>query len=426
MRILFFSGIVPYPPHGGVLQRNFNLVRELKRQGADVHLLAFHHPNELPHGAPLEHSKQVLGEFCEAVEYGELWPKKSKLHMLTSLGIAAFSRDPFAVRAHYSPFFARRVRELTASGRFDVVHLDSVSFAPYAQLAHGVPVLCTHQNVESQLFARRAGHERGWLRRSYVARQARVLERLERKTCGRYANNIMVSDDDARTLRGLCPQARTAVIANGVDTEYFTPREGGTEPTLIFTGSMRMFANNDAVRWFLEEIWPAVKARVPNARFIAIGRQPSGFALDYAARDPSVEVPGFVDDVRPWVARAAVYVVPMRVGGGTRLKVLDAMAQGKAIVSTRLGAEGIHMEDGVHYAAADQPRDFAAAITRLLGDAAVRARLGHAARERAESKYSWPALGRQLLEVYAQAARNARTVSSTQDSLQTPAGVGNP
>src|SRR5262245_50442193 len=125
MRILYVSGIIPYPPHGGVLQRNFNLLRELKRHGAAVHLLAFHHPNELPHGAPLEHSKQVLAEFCEAVEYGELWPKKSKLHMLVSLGLATFSRDPFAVRAHYSPWLARRVRELAASGRFDLVHLDS-------------------------------------------------------------------------------------------------------------------------------------------------------------------------------------------------------------------------------------------------------------------------------------------------------------
>lgn len=423
MRVLFFSGIVPYPPHGGVLQRNFNLVRELKRHGVAVHLLAFHHPNELPHGAPLEHSKQVLGELCEAVEYVELWPKKSKLHMLVSLGLAAFSRNTFAERAHYSPWAARRLGELTASGRFDVVHLDSVSFASYAHLTHGVPVVCNHHNIESQLFERRAERERGWLRRAYVARQARMLRRLEQDTCTQYADNIMVSEDDARLMRQLCPQARTSVVANGVDTEYFTPRAGGADndrPTIIFTGSMRMFANDDAVRWFLSEIWPGVKAQVPAARFIAIGKQPSAFALDYASRDPSVEVPGFVDDVRPSVARAALYVVPMRVGGGTRLKVLDAMAQGKAIVSTRLGAEGIHINAGEHFAEADAPGEFIAAVVRLLGDAAERARLGSAARARAEQEYSWTVLGRQLHEVYARAARRPQegTVASAIVSAQ--------
>ncbi len=407
MRVLFFSGIVPWPPHGGVLQRNFNLVRELKRHGVAVHLLAFHHPNELPHGAPLEQSKQVLGELCEAVEYVELWPKKSKLHMLAALGLAAFSRNTFAERAHYSPWAAKRLGELTASGRFDVVHLDSVSFAGYAHLTNGVPVVCNHHNIESQLFERRAEREKGWARRSYVARQARMLRRLEQETCARYADNIMVSEDDARLLRELCPQARTSVVANGVDTDYYTPRDGGVEPVIIFTGSMRMFANSDAVRWFLEEIWPGVKAQVPNARFIAIGRQPNAFAVEYAARDPAVEVPGFVDDVRPWVARAAVYVVPMRVGGGTRLKVLDAMAQGKAIVQTRIGAEGIRIDAGTHYAAADQPGEFIEAVVRLLGDAQERARLGRAARERAEQEYSWTVLGRRLHEVYSRAAGSA-------------------
>jgi glycosyltransferase involved in cell wall biosynthesis len=164
---------------------------------------------------------------------------------------------------------------------------------------------------------------------------------------------------------------------------------------------MNMFANRDAVEWFLEAVWPTVKARVPGVRFYAIGQRPSPQVLAAAARDEAVLAPGHVPDIRPWVEKAAVYVVPMRVGGGTRLKVVDAMAQGKAIVSTTLGAEGIEGEDGVHFVLADDPQAFADRVVDLLGRPEERRRLGDAARGRAESHYAWRALGEQLSDAYA-------------------------
>lgn len=408
MRILYVTQIVPYPPHGGVLQRGFNLLRELGARH-EVHLLAFHHRDELPPGAAVEQSKRELGNFCRAVEYFNLWPKRSAIHRVVCLAAAALHPVPFSVLAHRSRHLSERLAEICrGADRPDVVHLDTIALAPYAGDCGTIPVVLAHHNIESQLMQRRAEFERGWLRRGYVAREAVKLRRLEAQIAGSFMANITVSAADAVELRAICPDAVTEVIPNGVDTHYFTPRRGEETATLIFTGGMNMFANRDGVDWFLETVWPAVKARVPEARFVAIGQRPSERLQVAAARDRAVEAPGFVQDVRPAVAQAAVYIVPLRVGGGTRLKVLDAMAQGKAIVSTTLGAEGIEVRDGEHLVLADDARAFADRVVELLQCPDERLRLGDSARRQAEVKYSWAILGERLAGVYARAIERAR------------------
>jgi glycosyltransferase involved in cell wall biosynthesis len=408
MRILFVTQIVPYPPHGGVLQRGYNLLRELGR-AHEVHLLAFHHPDELPPGEAVERSRAELGRFCSAVEYFELWPKKSAAHRILGLGMAALHPEPFSVLAQRNQALSRRIAELCNGGpRPDIVHLDTIGLVPFARHCAGVPTVLAHHNIESQLMHRRAEHERGAPQRFYVELQARRLRRYEARECGRFPLNITVSAADAALLGQICPGVRTVVIPNGVDTDYFQPRWGNETPALIFTGGMNMFANRDAMEWFLEAVWPIIKARVPGVRFYAVGQRPSPRVLEVAARDEAVEAPGHVPDVRPWVEKAAIYVVPMRVGGGTRLKVVDAMAQGKAIVSTSLGAEGIEGEDGVHFVLADDAEAFAGRVIELLGQPAERRRLGEAARARAESHYAWRTLGDRLGDAYARVVAEHR------------------
>jgi glycosyltransferase involved in cell wall biosynthesis len=399
MRILFVTQIVPYPPHGGVLQRGFNLLRELGREN-DVHLLAFHHPDELPFGEPLERSRVELGKFCRNVEYFELWPKKSKLHKLVAFAAGAVYPKPFSELAHRNSALARRLAELCSGpSPPDIVHLDTIALAPYRKYCGDVPCVLAHHNIESQLMARRADFETSAAARAYVASQTRKLVDFEKKYSASFPLNIVVSEADAVTLKRLCPGARTAAIPNGVDTEYFTARDGA-ETAVAYTGGMNMFANRDAVDWFLDDIWPRLKVLAPETKFFAIGQRPSEKLVAAVARDPNVLAPGFVDDVRPWVARTGVYVVPLRVGGGTRLKMVDAMAQGKAIVATTLGAEGIDGENGKHFILADDPADFAAATARLLRAPAERARLGAAARARAEETYAWRKLGARLADEY--------------------------
>jgi sugar transferase (PEP-CTERM/EpsH1 system associated) len=409
MHILYVTQIVPYPPHGGVLQRGYNLLRELGREHR-VRLLAFHHPDELPPGEAVETSRRELRSFCEDVEYFRLWPKRSRLHTAAALATSIAYQKPFSVLAQRNARLHRRLQELCRGpDRPDIVHLDTIALAPYASDCAGVPCVLAHHNVESQLMHRRGEHERGLAARAYVRSQARRLERYEAETCNRFAVNVMVSDADARMLAGISAGARTAVVPNGVDTHYFTPRGDQQTPTVIFTGGMNMFANRDAVEWFLDDVWPEVLREVSEARFVAIGQRPSPKILAMAARDPSVSVPGHVPDVRPWVGPAAVYVVPMRVGGGTRLKVLDAMAQGKALVATNLGAEGIEAEDGRHLVLADTASDFARRVVELLRDPERRHELGEAARQRAEERYAWPVIGRRLVEAYTMAIEASRT-----------------
>jgi glycosyltransferase involved in cell wall biosynthesis len=400
MRILYVTQIVPYPPHGGVLQRGFHLLRELGRRN-DVHLLAFHHRDELPSGESVDRSKRELGKFCSAIEYFDLWPKRSMAHRFIALAGAVLHPDPFSFVAHRSRALARRIATICSeSPRPDVVHLDTIALAPYLRWCHEVPVVLAHHNIESQLMGRRSDFEQGILQRAYIRREASKLRRSEATYCGRFPLNITVSDADAMELRSICPGAVTAVVPNGVDISYFAPRAEMETQTVVFAGGMGMFANRDGVDWFLESVWPLVTERMPGTRFLAIGRRQSSRLLEAATRDGRIESPGFVEDIRPSVASCAVYVVPLRVGGGTRLKVLDAMAQGKAIVSSTVGAEGIDVKDGEHLLIADGASSFAERVVELLRDPGRRRQLGNAARGLAVEKYSWEILGERLEAAY--------------------------
>jgi sugar transferase (PEP-CTERM/EpsH1 system associated) len=408
---LFLSQIVPYPPHGGVLQRGYNLLRELGRR-ATVDLLAFVHPDELRTAAKVEESRRALGQFCNRVEYFPLWAKTSEAHKFAALGASALSPLPFAVIAHRSSAFQRAVDQALGTAQYDIVHVDTVALSQFVNLNESTtPIVLTHHNVESVLMERRARVEKGWLARTYLMRETAKLQSYERQTSRLFDVNIVVSPQDGDMLSSLVPGVRTALVPNGVDTTYFTPDADAETPALIYTGGMNMFANRDAVEYFLNEIWPLIRERVPGVRFFAVGQDPSRDILRAAETDSSVVVTGYVDDIRPYVRQAAVYAVPLRVGGGTRLKVLDAMAMGKAMVSTSLGCEGIAARSGEHLITADTPTAFADAAVALLNDASRRRALGAAARRLVEQKYAWSVVGDQLLDAYRTAAVRQKQAS---------------
>jgi sugar transferase (PEP-CTERM/EpsH1 system associated) len=405
---------VPYPPHGGVLQRGYNIIRELGRWSR-VHLLAFVHPDVLPTPDTLEESRRVLGGLCETVEYFDLWPKRSPAHKAAALAGGLLSTVPFSVVAHGSAGFRTSVQRAIGGSRFDVIHVDTIALTPFVDLgpARPAPTVLTHHNIESQLMERRSEVEARRLARWFLAREARKLAAYESAVSPAYDVNIFMSAQDQALLERRVPGVRGAVVPNGVDVAYFTPDGSEPEPSLIYTGGMNMFANRDAVVFFLEEIWPAVAAAVPQARFYAVGQDPPREVEAMAARDPRVVVTGYVDDIRPYVRRAAVYVVPLRVGGGTRLKVLDAMASGKAIVSTSIGCEGLDVTPGAHLLVADSPEEFVRTTVTLLTDRARQRALGDAARARVEERYAWPVVGTQLRRAYEAAiARRAGEASA--------------
>lgn len=405
MKVLFLSQIVPYPPHGGVLQRGYNIVRQAGSK-AELHLLAFVHPDVLKSEQAIDESRSVLSRFCASIEYFPLWAKHSPLAKSAALGMSLFSRQPFSVIAHRSETFGRYVREHLRSTRFDVVHADTLALAQFVDPRGPTPSLLTHHNIESMLMARRADVETRLPAKWFLERETAKLESAERALAPLFDINVVMSHLDGHTLQQRVPGVRTAVVPNGVDTEYFEGLSVDDGPVLIYTGGMNMFANRDAVLFFLRDVWPAVKARVPGVRFFAVGQDPPAELQAIADDDGQVTVTGYVDDIRPYVRKASVYIVPLRVGGGTRLKVLDAMAMGKAMVSTSIGCEGITLTPGEHLLVADDAAGFAEQTVALLTDPVRRRVLGQAARRQVETLYAWPVVGTQLFDAY----REARAV----------------
>jgi glycosyltransferase involved in cell wall biosynthesis len=283
---------------------------------------------------------------------------------------------------------------------FDLVHVDTLGLVPYVHALGNIPVVLNHHNVESQMMARRAERDRSWVRRQYFRREAGKLTRMERAVCPDVTLNLVVSALDADRLRGVSPGSRVRVVSNGVDTEYFRPRAGAQSRrfSLIFVGGMNWYPNRDAVLYFLKEVWPLLREEQPERTLTVVGQDPPP-ELTSAMRDPRVHAPGFVDDVRPYLDSAETYVCPIRDGGGTRLKILDALSMGKPLVATGVAVEGLGLSEGIHFLRAESPEDYVRALRRL-NEPGLRQRLAAAGRAFVESRYRWEVIGKDLLEAY--------------------------
>jgi len=254
-------------------------------------------------------------------------------------------------------------------------------------------VLC-HHNIESNLMFRKSAQQKNTLAKFYIYLQALKLRRAERRYTQDFAANTVVSDMEALELTRLYPKANVFTVDNGTDTEYFAPkRDLSTTPySLIYIGGMTWYPNKDAMIHFCSSLFPKIKAQVPQATMTVIGKKPAKEVLAIAKNDPAISVLGFVDDIRENMAKAQIYVVPIRIGGGTRLKILDALAMGKAIVSTAVGAEGIDVEHNKDIVIAANDKDFIDQVVALLTDLNRCQALEKASRETAVSKYSWQAI----------------------------------
>ena len=399
MNILFLSPIVPYPPHGGVLQRNYNIIRQMSKH-FNVYLMAFIHPDILTTQSSIKKSYLELKKICSEVEYFGLWPKKSPLHKLTAFSLGLFYPKPFSVFAYRSPIFRKRMDFIIAQNHIDAVHFDTIGLASYRDTVLNKPSILVHHNIESMLMHRRAGVEKNVLKNFYLRLQAKRLGKYEQRQSIKFNYNIMMSENDAILLKASAPQSQTYIIPNGVDTDYYRPSPGNEQEALVYTGGLNMFANKDAVIFFLKRIWPTIKAKKPTCRFFIIGQDPPPELNELESKDSSIIVTGYVDDVRPYVSSASVYIVPLRVGGGTRLKVLDGLAQGKAIVSTSIGCEGIEVTHGENIVIADDPGEFAHRVIDLLENKKDRSRLGKAGRQFVKDNYSWGTIGIDIKNFY--------------------------
>lgn len=401
--LLFLCQTLPYPPDGGVWIRTYNLLRVLAREYS-LRLLCFERAVSARDGYAYDLRANVaaLAELGD-VEVFPIPQRHSRARFVadhlrslaTGRVFTHYLYDSAAVRARVRA----AVRGDGGGGGYDLVHVDSLDLSRYLPLLRGLPVACTHHNVESELLRRRSRAEGSAVVRRYAAHQARLMEAAEREWCPRVALNVVVSEADAAALRRLAPGARYVVVPNGVDVDAFRPGREQAGGGLVFVGGANWFPNRDALDYFCRDILPGLRRTRPELRVTWVGAAREDDRRRYRA-EHGVELTGYVDDVRSLVQAAECFIVPLRVGGGSRLKILDAWAMGKAVVSTAVGCEGLAAEDGRNILVADDAAAFAAAIEQVLGDAALRGRLGRAARATAERRYAWETVGAGLVTAY--------------------------
>ncbi len=307
-------------------------------------------------------------------------------------------RAPYAVSKFTHPAVQTTVARWLSSGRFDVAVCDFLSASANFPARLPVPCVLFQHNVESSLWQRMAAMESNPIKKLSFTIESAKMTRYERATLGRFHHVIAVSEHDRRQMLQMNPASEITVVPTGVDTQKFNvaPASSAQPPRVVFTGSMDWEPNVDAVDYFCAEIWPRIRAEFPDAIFQIVGRNP--FAKVQRLASASVEVTGTVPSVAEYLEKASVVVVPLRIGGGTRLKIFEAMAMGKALVSTSIGAEGLEVESGRDLLLADDASSFAGAVILLLRDAAIRRKFEEAA-VRLAAQYDWSRVVEQFAEV---------------------------
>lgn len=383
MRILWVKAGKLLPVDTGGKIRSVNLLRQLCGRHETTLLSYYDGP------ADAEYDRAIGTEFPGAIAVNTGGPTTTAGRMCHYLFCLA-SPAPYAVRKYASARVRALVNEMTRRREYDVTICDFLAPSLNFPAKLAAPTALFQHNVESSLWARQARHQPNPIKKALYRFEAWKMERYERSTVQRFHHVVAVSDHDRGLMSAMTRSDRITVAPTGVDLSAYRPvaEVEADAPIVMFLGSMDWEANVDGVEYFCREIWPAVKAQVPDARFRIVGRRP-GTRVRRLAEDPSVEVTGDVPTVVDQLRDAAVFVVPLRVGGGTRLKIYEAMAAGRATVSTTIGAEGLDVHDGHDIILADEPDAFALATATLLRDRERRRAMARAAAAQA-ARFDWP------------------------------------
>lgn len=400
MRILLLAPYPPFPPRGGGALRMYNLLRGLSRRH-EITCLSFA-PDE-----PACTALEPLREFCHL----ETVPGPPHRGVLRRAWTTLAVPQPDMALRNASSAYRKALHRLLQHQTFDIVQAASIEMAGYGLLArqYGARLLLDEFNAEYVLQRRAALNDlRRWQQPRaligglYSLLQWRKLAAYERRLLAAYDAVLVVSEEDRQALRRLTRAGQIAIVPNGVDCDYFLPRPAASRPTaqIVFTGTLDFRPNIDAVHWFATEVLPLVRAQRHDLRFVVVGRNPAP-ALRALHDGIGILVLGEVPDVRPYIADAAVYVVPMRIGGGVRLKLLEALAMQAPTISTRMGAQGVDgLQQGRHLLLADQADAFARALLTLLDQPAWSRQLGTAGRQLVQAHYDWQVIVPLLEKVY--------------------------
>ena len=391
MKILFLSPTVPFPLTDGGRIRVFNLLKQIAEK-SDVTLLAL---ETQPTDAEGVLALQQLGITVHLVPNAPTLPPVS----LRTLVTAFLKRQPITVARYDVPAYRQKFKALIADQTFDLVHYEMFHIAQF-HTETDLPGVLSQQNVDSAIWRRLCSETANPFYKFAYWTQQLAFQGYERVLSPKFDAVTCTSNIDAAVFQQYCAKDATEIIPNGVDITHYQPDVTAEAPAhLIYIGSMDWYPNEDAVGFFVDEVLPRIQERVPDVRFSIVGGNPSVRVQKLAERE-GVVVTGRVPEIKPYFAEATVFVVPLRIGSGTRLKILEALAMGKAVVSTTVGAEGLDLKDGEEILIADEPIAFADAVTRLLTDSALRRRVGKNGRARVERDYDWRSIGEKLHQLY--------------------------
>jgi sugar transferase (PEP-CTERM/EpsH1 system associated) len=385
LKILWLKTELLHPLDKGGRIRSYHMLKELKKDHRITYLT-------LDDGSSDESAYDNAFEYAnEIITIPHCRSPKFSVRFFTELLRNLFSPMPYALQKYVSAEMRRQIADRTREKKYDLLICDFLAPAVNLPSGLGVPTLLFQHNVEAMIWRRHSDVANDPLRKVYFELQWKRMRNLERKLCRRFDRIVAVSNEDAEAIKTDYGVGSVSHVGTGVDTNYFSEDRDLTpdRPEIVFTGSMDWLPNDDAVRWFLRAVLPRIREKLPEASFSIVGRNPSRTLVEYGRSHIDVAVTGRVDDVRPYMRKARVYVVPIRIGGGTRLKIYEAMAMGLPVVSTTIGAEGLPVRDGEGIMVRDRPDEFADAVSQLLCDAERASEIGRIGAGVVRENYSW-------------------------------------
>jgi glycosyltransferase involved in cell wall biosynthesis len=411
MKILWISHFLLYPETGyGALQRSRNLLLELSKRH-DVYLLSYYRTKDLESDYELRVAHSDLEKYCKKLILIPLTVEKTRYLRFIGMAKSIFSKLPYSVILYRSEALVEIAASMIHEYKIDLIHADTLGLSENLSSGEDTFNVLNHHNIESEMMFRRADKDKNVIRKLFLLNEARKIREYEKRFCPKYDMNIVVSAIDEESLKKINKDVKTAVVENGVDCEYFSNNFGNdNRKGLIFTGRLDWYPNSDAMLFFCKAVWSHLKERFDSLTLTIIGKNPSRELLSLLEDEPDIHLKGYAPDVREYVGKAKIFVCPIRDGGGTRVKILDALAQGIPVVSTEVGCEGLSVKDEEHILVANHPNEFIEKIACLLSNEDLWNTLSMNGRRFVEEHYSFNVIGDRLSKLYEQAREGQRVV----------------
>lgn len=405
MKVLWISHLVPYPPKAGVLIRSNSLLMELSKFN-DVDVFAFNQKKLLSsyyssEEEGLAQSREALSHYVRKQWVFGIPSEKNRAAKLWLIISSFFSVTPYSVKWLRSKEALGALTRILNENKYDLVHFDTISLdIMRTALNANVPTILDHHNIESHMMHRRCLKETNPLKKLYFKWEAIKLHWYEKKHVPCYTGNIVCSNDDDDRLSEIANVKSSAVVANGIDTDRISVRRSPEPGRLLFVGGLSWYPNIEAINYFLSEIAPMLDENNVDYQIDIIGKGAPDFLLRKYSDHKRVHFHGYVDDIRKFYSEASVYICPILDGGGTKLKVLDAMAHGLPVVGTDMACEGLDVEHGKHVLIANSPTEFVSEIQKLLDGNISGKYLGENALSLVKKKYSYEQVGIVMRKYY--------------------------